>query len=148
MNYIKSYSTFAALRADSSAIVKVTAGERKTSEVDGLPVTVTTATVNKVVWGELAGGPVIELRQVGNTDTVGVNTSRLLESGGEYLVFVVPSTGATDASPNRYLIAGEAGVYQLQADQYVFRGGNVPPGGSRPLPATLQGAGAEAIVIS
>lgn len=144
---VRWYSTFAALRADSSAIVKVTAGEQHLGEIGALPITVTSATVTKVIWGERASGAAIEIRQLGTPEIVG-NMSKILEPGAEYLVFLVPSTGADDAAPSRYLIAGDVGVYQLQGDQYVLRGGNVPPKGNNSLPATLQATTAEAVVTS
>ncbi|MFG1820331.1 hypothetical protein ACGFIF_41690, partial [Kribbella sp. NPDC049174] len=147
VDYVKHYTTFAELRADSAAIVKVIAGEQILGEIARLPTTVTSATVTKVLWGEAASGAAIEIRQLGTAEMVG-NMSKVLEPGAEYLVFLIPSTGADDAAPNRYLIAGDVGVYQLQGDQYVLRGGNMPPKGANSLPPTLQATSAEAIITS
>jgi hypothetical protein len=147
VDYVKHYTTFAELRADSSAIVKVIAGEQSLGEIARLPTTVTSATVTKVLGGDAASGAAIEIRQLGTAEMVG-NMSKVLEPGAEYLVFLIPSTGADDAAPNRYLIAGDVGVYQLQGDQYVLRGGNVPPTGANSLPPTLEATSAEAIITS
>jgi hypothetical protein len=148
VSYVKSYSSFTALRADSLAIVEITAAKQHPEELAGLPVTVTSATVKKVVWGEIPGGSSIEVRQVGTASVVGVNTSKLLVPGTNYLVFVVPSSGALDSAPDRYLITGDAGVYESQRGQYVYRGGNTDPDTGNSLPATLQATGVERVVSS
>ena len=96
----------------------------------------TTAKVTQVLWGRNPG-QAIEIRQLGNADATGENLPKLLVPGKEYLVFLAPSTGATDAAPNRYLITGGAGLYELNGDRYDLRGGNKPPAGSPNLPTTL-----------
>lgn len=147
VDYVKHYTTFAELRADSSAVVKVIAGEQILGEIGRLPTTVTSATVTKVLWGEVGSGAAIEIRQLGTAEMVG-NMSKVLEPGAQYLVFLTPSTGADDAAPDRYLIVGDVGLYQLQGDRYVLRGGNLPPKGANSLPPKLQATSAEAIVTS
>lgn len=144
---VRSFATLGEVRAASSAIVKLTAGEQTSGKIANIPTTITQATVTKVVWGEVASGSDIELRQVGFPGGVG-NMSKIIEPGAEYLVFLAPSTGADDAAPNRYLVAGDVGLYELRGDQYVLRGGDVPPEGRSALPATLEAATAEARVTS
>jgi hypothetical protein len=144
---VRSFATLGEVRAVSSAIVKVTTGDQSSGKIGGMPITVTQATVTKVVWGEIASGSDIELRQLGFPGVVG-NMSKIIESGKEYLVFLVPSTGADDAAPNRYLVAGDVGLYELQGDRYVLRGGDVPPEGRSTLPANLDAATAEVSVTS
>ena len=144
---VRSFATLGEVRAVSSAIVNVTAGDQSSGKIANMPITVTQATVTKVVWGEIASGSDIELRQLGFPGVVG-NMSKIIESGAEYLVFLAPSTGADDAAPNRYLVAGDVGLYELRGDQYVLRGGDVPPEGRSTLPANLDAATAEARVTS
>ena len=107
---VRSFATLGEVRAVSSAIVKVTTGDQSSGKIAEMPITVTQATVTKVVWGEIASGSDIEIRQLGFPGVVG-NMSKIIESGKEYLVFLAPSTGADDAAPNRYLVAGDVGLY-------------------------------------
>ncbi|WP_427893255.1 hypothetical protein ACQHIV_10290 [Kribbella sp. GL6] len=148
VSYVKSYSSLTELRADSSAIVEITAGKQHPEDIAGLPVTVTTAVVKKVIWGKISAASAIELRQVGTSSAVGENTSKLLVPGTEYLVFVVPSTGAIDAAPDRLLITGDAGVYELRQEQYLYRGGNADPERGNSLPTALQADTAVSVVTS
>jgi hypothetical protein len=148
VSHVKSYSTLAGLRADSSAVVEITAGEQHPEELAGLPVTVTSASIKRVAWGEIPAGRTIELRQIGTSQVLGVDTSKLLVPGTDYLVFVVPSSGALDAAPNRFLITGDAGLYELQRDQYLYRGGNTDPNRESSLPATVQSTTMETAVAS
>lgn len=146
VDHVRTFETLAELREASTAIVRATAGEQRSAEISGIPTTITKLTVTNVVWGKVAGADV-ELRQLGVAGQLG-NVSKVLESGAEYLVFLVPSTGADDAAPNRYLIAGDAGLYELQGEQYVLRGGDLPPKGRNRLPAKLVAATAEAQLTS
>lgn len=148
VSHVRSYSTLAALRADSSAVLQVTATKQHPEDLAGLPVTVTSALVKRVVWGSAPTARTVELRQIGTSEVVGVDTSQLLVPGTDYLVFVVPSSGALDAAPNRLLITGDAGVYELQRSQYLYRGGNTDPTRGNSLPAMLQATTMENAVTS
>ncbi|MFC9691518.1 hypothetical protein ACFTSF_23395 [Kribbella sp. NPDC056951] len=132
VNHAQTFSTLAELRAASTAIVEGTAGEQATGEISGIPTTITRLAVTKVVWGDVTV-PNIEIRQLGVAGQSG-NASAILTPGTKYLVFVTPSTGADDATDDRYLVAGDAGPYELLGDQYVLRGGNRPPDGQTPFP--------------
>ncbi|RZU19022.1 hypothetical protein EV645_1226 [Kribbella rubisoli] len=145
-NHVQAFATLAELRAVSTSIVRVIAGEQISGAVSGFPATITKLTVAKVIWGKVVGSE-IELRQLGVVGQLG-NTSAIVESGREYLVFLVPSTGADDAAPSRYLVAGDAGLYELQGAEYVLRGGDLPPEGRNTLPATLVAATADVQVTS
>ncbi|WP_405065340.1 hypothetical protein OG558_25775 [Kribbella sp. NBC_01510] len=144
--HVQTFATFAELRAVSTAIVRATARKQSSGKIAGIPTTITKLAVTKVIWGKVAGSDV-ELRQLGVVGQRG-NASKIVESGGEYLVFLVPSTGADDAAPNRYLVAGDAGLYELQGEWYVLRGGDLPPKGHNALPTTLDNATADATVTS
>lgn len=146
VSHVQTFATLAELRTASTAIVRATAGEQSSGEISGIPTTITKLAVTKVIWGKVAGSD-IELRQLGVAGQLG-NASEVIESGGEYLIFLVPSTGADDGSPNRYLIAGDAGLYELQGEQYVLRGGDLPPEGRNKLPPTLVAATADIEVTS
>ncbi|MGW5191734.1 hypothetical protein ACWEOO_21000 [Kribbella sp. NPDC004138] len=146
VDHVRTFETLADLREASTAIVRATAEEQRSAEISGIPTTITKLTVTNVVWGKVAG-PDVELRQLGVAGQLG-NASEILESGAEYLIFLVPSTGADDAAPNRYLIAGDVGLYELHGEQYVLRGGDLPPEGRNRLPAKLVAATAEAQVTS
>lgn len=146
VTHVQTFATLAELRKASTAIVRATAGEQSSGEISGIPTTITKLAVTKVIWGKVAGSD-IELRQLGVAGQTG-NTSMMLESGAEYLIFFVPSTGADDAAPNRYLIAGDAGLYELQGDQYMLRGGDMPPEGRNSLPAAMVAATADVQVTS
>ncbi|GAA3560728.1 hypothetical protein [Kribbella ginsengisoli] len=142
VSYAKNYRTLTELRAASSAAVKVVAESQRSEQLGGVPTTVTTVKVTRTISGTNPGSS-IEIRQLGTSEVTG-NISKLMQPGHEYLVFLVPSTGADDAAPNRYLIAGESGLYELQGNQYQFRGRDLAPGEPQKLPTSVQAGVAEA----
>lgn len=141
----KTYQSLAELRTAGSAVVKVVADGQKFSEVAGIPTTITTAKVSSTFWGR-APASTIEIRQLGNPQLTGDGVSKLLQPGKTYLAFIVPSAGADDAAPNRYLIVGESGLYELHGNQYLYRGRGNGPGESQKLQMSLRSGIAKTII--
>ena len=120
-NLAKSYSSVAALLADSSAVVEVTTTDhRSVSYVGRIPYTVTTATVRRVLRGILTASS-IQVRQLGMPSTTSLqvdNPQPLLSSGSTYVAFVTPFTFGDGRPTGQYVVVGAGqGLYSVHSGE-------------------------------
>ncbi|MFD5426568.1 hypothetical protein [Streptomyces sp. NPDC127084] len=97
--------------------------------------------INKVrtLSGEISGSSV-KVRQLGTQDVDSPDTSRLMEAGRTYLLYLRKNDGKEN--PDHFVITGGDGIYVLKGSRYVYQGGPQPGSGKR-LPAELAAADVE-----
>lgn len=138
MSVVDTYDTMAELRADSSAVVLVTAGAARRADLHDVPMTVTDVHVDKVIAGS-ASATTLGITQFGADGVSSPDSSRLLVADHQYLLFVTPYIlGPTPTG--RFVIAGDQGAYELTDGEYTMIGA---PGSK--LPASLSTTAALAL---
>ncbi|MEU7524111.1 hypothetical protein AB0A74_00070 [Saccharothrix sp. NPDC042600] len=131
------FTTFAELRAESTTVVRATAGRAEVERVNDIPFTLTQVSLNDVIAGA-APPATFTVSQLGGPDVASPNSSQRLAEQRQYLLFLKPSmTG----DPTRFMITGDQGVYELTGDTYGFVGAT----GSA-LPNSLPATSATALV--
>jgi hypothetical protein len=136
---VRDHNSFAELTTDSTAVVRVSAGEAQEDTLNGVAVTVTTVAVTQTISGHLPS-TTLSIQQLGSTTVSSPDTSQLLRRGREYLLFVTPFQLAAK-NTERYVITGDQGIYLLERGesalptpaQFVFVGAG-EPGLPRSLP--------------
>ncbi|MEU9336550.1 hypothetical protein AB0D49_25825 [Streptomyces sp. NPDC048290] len=125
------YTELTGLAANSSAVVKVTAGTATGGEINGVPTTVTEVRVTQLVSGEIPGDT-LSVQQFGNGETIVENSAPILKQGNEYLLFVRPFHFEESDETGLHSITGGRGeyVYDKERDTYRLQGGEdarIPP---------------------
>ncbi|MFF3453637.1 hypothetical protein ACFYXH_04755 [Streptomyces sp. NPDC002730] len=124
---VKDYKTFAELKQDSTAVVKVTASGSVKDGLNKIPTTVTTVNVDSVLWGKVPAKS-LAIQQLGRSNMKLDDTGALLVAGRQYLLFVQPFHLTRGDNTSLYQITGGQGVYQLDKknSEYSFTGGGAP----------------------
>ncbi|MGW2620630.1 hypothetical protein [Streptomyces sp. NPDC001500] len=120
----KDYTDLTALAADSTAVVKVTAGSSTGRSLNDVPTTVTQVRVNEVVSGTLSTH-VLSIQQLGNSRTRIDDAAPILKKGQDYLLFVRPFHLTAADDTGLYSITGGRGeyVYDRNRGDYRLEGG-------------------------
>lgn len=141
---LKDYASFADLRADSTAVVRVVAKDNAHIErVDGLPFTVTPTRVERVIWGKVDSS-VLMVRQLGDPAMGVAETGPVLTAQRAYLLFVTPFAFSDNKPTGQYVVTGNQGLYVFDEKRsaFVFAGAGQPS-----LPTTLAATEAESAVL-
>ncbi|MET7619278.1 hypothetical protein [Streptomyces sp. NPDC005408] len=141
---INRYTDLARLRRDSMAVVIATAAATGTGSRDGIPVTATQVEISKVVSGKL-GKESVTVQQIGTADVASPDTSRLMEVGRTYLLYLSRNDGTKNL--DRFVITGGDGIYLLHGGRYMYQGGPQKRSGDR-LPASIDAEKVEAAVVA
>ncbi|MER7894448.1 hypothetical protein ABTX15_32080 [Micromonospora sp. NPDC094482] len=139
---VKDYATFAALKKESSAIVRVSAGDSRVDDLNGVPVTVTTVTVLRALSGAVPSNK-LAVQQMGDASMSLPDSSSILLKGREYLLFVTPFRLTPSDDTGRFIVTGDQGIYlrneaapgQGARAQFVFAGAGQAPSQAMSLPA-------------
>lgn len=107
---VKTYTSVAAVVRDSSLIASVAVVSQESKTLGGIPFTVSTVSVNRVLRGT-APGASLRVDQVGANSAV---AGPLMTDGGRYLVFLTPAPDG-----NYYVVGVAAGLYQDSGTSYV-----------------------------
>ncbi|MEW5354056.1 hypothetical protein [Streptomyces sp. 16-176A] len=100
--------------------------------------------VTRVLAGALSA-PSVTVQQLGTADVESPDTSRLMETGHGYLLYLSENDGRED--PDHYVITGGDGIYVRRGDRYAYQGGP-PAGPAKPLPRSLPADGLKERVLS
>ncbi|MFE0200601.1 hypothetical protein ACFW0I_33330 [[Kitasatospora] papulosa] len=124
---VKDYNTFAELKQDSVAVVKVTATGSAERSLSSVPTTVTTVAVDDVLWGN-SPAQSLSIQQLGRSNMDLEDTGAILEKGQQYILFVEPFHMTPGDDTGLYQITGGQGVYRLNkaGSDYMFAGGGKP----------------------
>ncbi|OCC09513.1 hypothetical protein [Streptomyces sp. PTY087I2] len=124
---VKDYDSFAELRQDSIAAVKVTVKGNEEEALNEVPTSVTTVTVDEVLWGKSPAKsfPVLQLGRAGMDLE---DTGAILVKGQRYILFVKPFHLKPGEATGLYQITGSQGVYRFDGEGggYAFAGGGHP----------------------
>ncbi|MFE9381002.1 hypothetical protein [Streptomyces sp. NPDC006855] len=124
---VKDYNTFAELRQDSVAAVRVTVADSAEQSLNTVPTTVTNVTVDGALWGKV---PVksLAIQQLGRSNMDLKDTGAILKKGEQYILFIKPFHMTPGDDTGLYQITGEQGAYRLNKKNsaYEFAGGGKP----------------------
>lgn len=125
------------MQKDSTAVVLASAVGSNAAERDGFPITVTDLRISKILAGSISGS-VIKVQQLGTESVESPDTSRLMKVGNTYLLYLGKNDGKEN--PDHFIITGGDGIYVLQGNRYLYRGGpSAGPGKSLPKELAADG---------
>ncbi|MFJ6837185.1 hypothetical protein [Streptomyces sp. NPDC091209] len=136
---VNRYTDLSRMEEDSTAVVLADAVGSSTAVRDRFPITVTDLRVSKILAGKISGSA-IKVQQLGTQDIESPDTSRLMQTGRTYLIYLSKNDGKEN--PDHFVLTGGDGLYVLQGRRYLYRGGP-PAGPGKQLPAELAAASVE-----
>jgi len=109
----KVYSSLSELAADADSVVRGVAGDSRFDLKRGMPFTITSFDVTESPDAAMIGSR-ISIRQAGAVDYLIEGVTELLESGGEYLLFL-SAFRLENGSPieGQFVVTGEQGGWQI-----------------------------------
>lgn len=124
---VKDYDTLAELKQDSVAIVQVTASRAEQKSLNDIPTTLTSVSVDEVLWGKLPERS-LSIQQLGQMGMDLHDTGSVLENGKSYLLYVKPFHMSPGDDTGLHQITGGQGAYEFDAakNEYRFIGGGAP----------------------
>jgi hypothetical protein len=111
------YRSVAEIKKDSSAVVIAIPRSAREMDVNGIPVTVTSAEIKSTIAGKSPAS--IQLQQFGSGTTPSPQTSPLLEAGREYLLFIQPLHLVPGDNTGRMVITGDQGIFERRDGRLV-----------------------------
>ena len=117
----RAYDSIDQLRKDSAIVLIAAPQSAVTDTLNGVPVTITLASVIEVIDGKLQAES-IAIQQFGTSSVASPDTSALLRTGSQYLLFVDRFHLVDGDQTGRFVITGDQGVFELHGDAYVYSG--------------------------
>jgi hypothetical protein len=117
---VRDYSSLAELSKASAALVKGRYVSSRPEAIEGVPFTVTTIKVTKVLRGSVPSKE-IHILQLGREGMLVHDTSQLIKNNVEYLAFVAPFHFAPGDDTGLHTITGEQGIYEFNAQAAKFK---------------------------
>lgn len=122
---VRDYADLGSLERDSTAIVKASPTTSRIIDLNGIPATVTTMSITRVISGAVPSDS-IPVLQIGQQGMSLEDTSKIVRRDRDYLMFVKPYHLTPGDSTGLYIITGERGIYEYDkvSARYRFAGGH------------------------